>query len=285
MEDQRAEAVIWQKWPLVDADTKTTSPHYVGAVILHRPAEANAFHGGMMDQLRAIFANAAGDDACRLLVLLGAGRHFSAGADLDWMRSAVGMSLEQNRKESQKLLDMCEALYQLPMPTLALVHGAAYGGAVGLVACCDIALAEEGSRFCLSEVKMGLIPAVIAPYLAKKMLPVHLHSHALTARIFDATAAERCGLIQKVLPREGWDNQVRDEIDALLATAPLAQRSFKRLSRKLQNHNFAQGDYTVEAISVLRVAPEAQLALGAFLDKKESPWRQRLAPDQTLSLR
>ena len=283
MADQTAEAVVLQKWPLFETGTERKADNYVATITLNRPAEANAFNGAMMDSLKEHFDQVALDAKCRLLVLQGAGKHFSAGADLEWMRDATRMTEEQNRKDAQKLLDMYEALYHLPMPTVALVHGAAYGGAVGLVACCDVALAKAGSRFCLSEVKMGLIPAIISPYLARKMPLGYLTDYALNGQIFDAAAAERCGLIQKVIPSEGWESLLRAEVNALLATAPGAQRAFKSLQRQLQATGFAQGDTTVHAIAKARVSKEAQAALGAFLDKKDSPWGEHLSPDFAIS--
>ena len=281
MVEQDAKVVIWQKWPLMLTDSDTIAENYVGAVILNRPDKANAFDDTVMDALRECFAQAAGDPCCRLLVLMGAGNHFSAGADLAWMRRSADMTAEENREQAKKLQMMCETLYRLPMPTVAFVHGAVYGGGLGLVASCDIAFAHEESRFCLSEVKMGLIPAVILPYLARKMKIGLMNHHILSGKAFDATAAERSGLIQKILSRGLWQGQFKSEIDALLGTAPTAQRAFKALRNKMMDQpQFTQADDTVQAIASLRVAPEAQLALTAFLEKKDSPWRERLTPSQ-----
>lgn len=268
---------------LTDGDGQSTDER-IATLVINRPDAANSFSGELLDQLTHLLGTIGKDPTVRLLLLQGEGKHFSAGADLHWMKEAAALDYQDNLREADKLMQMFEALSGLSIPTLALVKGAAFGGAVGLVAACDYAIGMEGAKFCLSEAKIGLIPAVILPYLARKMPAGFLHRQALSAQIFTAHEAETHGLLQKVVSPANVETFVRQEVEALLLASPEAQKAYKSLHRSLAVHGFEQSQVTTEAIAQIRASGMGQQGLKAFFQKVPPPWVRRLGKDATLVL-
>ena len=242
----------------------------IATLLLNRPSQANAFSAQMMDEITMHLLSLKERAGLRALVITGAGKHFSAGADLEWMRSSAKLSFDENIKDATRLRSMFEALVGLSIPKIAAIKGAVYGGAVGLVACCDFAVALESAKFCLSETKLGLLPAVIAPYLARKMRPGQLRRAALTARVFDAHEAKDIGLVEVVA--SDLDAAVLTEMNALLACGPAAQKSVNELFETLRDRSNVQCDETVQAIAKARTGSEGQAGLAAFFEKSVPMW-------------
>jgi methylglutaconyl-CoA hydratase len=258
-------------------------PDELAIVSLNRPQAANAFNEDILLQLAQAFHTVKEREACRLLILTGKGKHFSAGADLNWMKEAKNLSYQDNVKGAEILSQMFSALYNLSIPTIAVIRGSVYGGACGLVACCDIALASEESRFALSEVKLGILPAVIFPYLQKKMHRGSLGHFALSGQVFSAQQARDCGLIQKIVPATQLNASLKDEINALLVAGPRAQQAMKKLIFTLEQPGKQNiQDLCCETIAKIRTEDEAQLGFTAFLNKSKAPWVCELAHDWIL---
>ena len=236
-----------------------------GAVLritLARPERRNAFDAELIAELTAAFADV-GD--ARAVVLAGDGQSFCAGADIEWQRSAIDLSLDENAEDALRLYRMCEAIDRCPAPVVARVHGHALGGGSGLVACADIALAAPDSVFGFSEVKLGIIPAVISPFVLPK-IGAHARRYFLTGERFDAETALRIGLISEIAtPLEDAVNQVVAE---LLSAGPEAVREAKRLVRECPG-----GTETAQIAARLRAGPEGQEGLRAFLDRRDPGWR------------
>lgn len=246
---------------------------------INRPEQANSFSPEVIDGLIANFNDANANEKCRVIIITGAGKHFSAGADLNWMRSSSQLSHEENLVDAGRLTHLFETIYKSDKPTIAVVNGAAYGGAVGITACCDIAVATETAKFCLSEAKLGILPAVILPYLQRKMHPGQLKRLALTARVFNANEAQKFGLCEIATSTDQLDNVLREEIDLLLSTGPNAQSAIKSLFHLVHKNSLMQGPYTAEAIAQARVGHEAQSGFQAFFEKKATPWYTKLNED------
>ncbi|KAF1717646.1 enoyl-CoA hydratase [Pseudoxanthomonas yeongjuensis] len=248
-----------------------------GAVLrlrLNRPALHNAFDAGLIAELTAALAAAGADPAIRVVVLEGAGASFSAGADLNWMRGMAAASEAENREDSLALAHLMRALDELPKPTVARVHGAAFGGGVGLVACCDIAIGVPGARFGLTESKLGLLPAVISPYVIAAIGPRQARRWFATAEIFDAQTALQIGLLHQVVPEEQLDSAVQRQIDLLLKAGPIAAASAKTLVTRVageSDRDILDSD-NADLIARLRVSQEGQEGLSAFLDKRAPSW-------------
>ncbi len=266
-----------QKIPLVHADGAIADDH-VTTLVINRPEAANAFNGDILEDLTAALEAVHQDKACRALLLQGAGKHFSAGADLTWMQASARLGVEENRAEARKLIRMFEALDSLHIPTISVVRGAAYGGAVGLVACTDFAIATPAARFCLSEIRVGLLPAVILPYLSRKIPQGSLRRLTLGARVFNHQEARECHLVQAIAESDQLEQTVREEINQLLQGSPEAQASYKALQLSLQENAYRQGEETVEAIAAARASRSGQAGLAAFFDKKPAPWVLQISP-------
>lgn len=244
----------------------------IALLALAREASANAFNAEMMQQITECLWNIESSQNIRALVVYGKGKHFSAGADLGWMKNSAKLTYDENIKDSHHLTDMFEKLFNLPIPTIAAVSGAAFGGAVGLAACCDVVLAEESAKFCLSEVRLGLLPAVIMPYLAKRIHPGQLKRLSLGARLFKGSEALTYGLADRTFKSEELNSVLIEELNALLVGGPKSQKLLKKLHRDLHNRSYAQGDYTAVAIATARSGEEGQAGLNAFFAKESSPW-------------
>ena len=241
---------------------------------LDRAELHNAFDAGLIATLTAALAEAGADPDVRVVVLEGAGASFSAGADLNWMRGMAAASEAENRADSLALARLMRTLDELPKPTIARVHGAAFGGGVGLVACCDIAIGVPEAKFGLTESKLGLLPAVISPYVIAAIGTRNARRYFATAEIFDAAEALRIGLLHQVVPIDQLDAAMQKQVALLLKAGPIASASAKRLVRDVAAHaDGAKHDADNAAlIARLRVSPEGQEGLAAFLDKRPPAW-------------
>ena len=234
----------------------------------------NAFDAALIAGLTSGLQQVAADDGIRVLVLEAEGASFSAGADLNWMRGMAAASEADNRQDSLALARLMRTLDELPKPTIARVHGAAFGGGVGLVACCDIAIGVPQAKFGLTESKLGLLPAVISPYVIAAIGARHARRYFATAEIFDAAQARHIGLLHDVVEADALDAAVQRQIDLLLKAGPLASASAKQLVRAVCAHHDGSRHDTDNAalIARLRVSPEGQEGLSAFLDKRKPAW-------------
>ncbi len=247
----------------------------VARLRLNRPDLHNAFDATVIAALTGALEAVARDPGVRVVVLEGEGASFSAGADLHWMRGMAAASEEENRRDSLALARLMRALDELPKPTIARVHGAAFGGGVGLVACCDVAIASSNAKFGLTESKLGLLPAVISPYVIAAIGPREARRWFATAELFDAATAARIGLLHDVVADDAaLDAAVQRQIDLLLKAGPIAAAGAKSLVRRVAAET---GRDQLDAdnaalIAALRVSPEGQEGLGAFLEKRPPDW-------------
>jgi len=214
------------------------------------------------------------DDRVRVLVLRAAGKSFSAGADLNWMRRMADYDFAQNQDDAMQLAELMRRLNCFPKPTIALVQGAAYGGGVGLIACCDIAIASPLASFCLSEVKLGLIPAVISPYVIEAIGARAARRFMLTAERFDAEHACRLGLVHEVVEAQELDAKLDSIVEFLLTAGPAAQAAAKDLIRAVSNKPIDSELIQDCALRIARIraSSEAREGLGAFLEKRKPNW-------------
>lgn len=248
----------------------------VARVALDRPQVHNAFDDALVAELTEALGKLDRDPAVRCIVLTGNGSTFSAGADLNWMRGMARASEAENRNDSERLAALMRTLNTLAKPTLARVNGSAYGGGVGLVACCDIAIATDTAKFGLTEVKLGLVPAVISPYVVAAIGARQARRLFVTGEIFDAAYAQRIGLVHEAVAASALDETVDRVLHWLAKGGPLAQREAKHLALELGGaleRNSGQTDMKNAAlIARLRVSPEGQEGLTAFLDKRPPNW-------------
>lgn len=253
-----------------------STPEGIVFITINRPEKKNAFDAATIAALHEAFETLHGADHIRAVFLRGAGGTFSAGADLSWMRDAVEWSESDNRDDAMGLARMLKALHDIPALTVALVEGAAMGGGAGLVAACDMAVAVEGSRFAFSEVKLGLIPATIAPYVIEAVGPRKARQLFLTANIFDADYAAHVGLIDMVLPEGSVDEFISMLTDSLTANAPGAMGEAKRLVHDLAGRHLDHGlmEDTARRIARARISAEGQEGVRAFLDKRPPRWAE-----------
>ncbi|MDN7126687.1 enoyl-CoA hydratase/isomerase family protein [Pseudidiomarina sp. 1ASP75-14] len=246
----------------------------VATLTLNRPEVHNAFDDVMIGELLDAFDTIEQHQDCRMVVLASTGRNFSAGADLGWMRSMADKNYDENIADAKQLAQLMERLDQLSKPTLALVQGAAFGGAVGLAACCDIVLAEERSSFCLSEVKIGLIPAVISPYVMRAIGTRQARRYMLTAERFAAPEALQMGLVHEIV--SDFDSALERYRDTLLSNSPAAVTAAKQLIADLDQQpiDAPHQRLTIERIAEIRVSSEGQEGLSAFLEKRSPNWKK-----------
>ncbi len=252
--------------------TVTISDH-VARVCLNRPEKHNAFNEVTIADLTKAFHQLAADDSVRVVVLESTGRSFSAGGDLAWMKKMVNYSEAENHEDSRRLAQMLKLLNELPKPTIGRVQGAAYGGGVGLVACCDIVVAAEDANFCLSEVRLGLSPATISPYVIHAMGVNHARRYFLTAEKFTAKDAEKIGLVHEVCKMKELDQQVDRFIGYLMAGGPEALAVCKNLiyiTEPMVNDEIF--DRTAQQIARQRTEAEGQEGLSSFFEKRKAKW-------------
>lgn len=246
----------------------------VGTLTMNRPDQHNAFDDVIIAELTAAFREFGQNDAVRVIVLAAAGRSFSAGADLNWMKRMAAYSHEENMADARGLADMLGAIALAPKPVIARVQGAAFGGGVGLVAACDIALGTERASFSLSEVKLGIIPAVISPYLLERIGPGPSRRFSLTAERFGAAEALRVGLLSEVHPdEEALDAAIADLTALILKNGPAALAACKELWRAVAAAAPEdRRDETARRIAAIRASDEGQEGLAAFLEKRTPNW-------------
>ena len=245
-------------------------------ITINRPDKRNAFDAPTIAALYEAFETLHGADNVRLVFVRGAGGTFSAGADLQWMADAAGWSESDNRSDAMGLAKMLKALHDVPALTCAIVEGAAMGGGAGIVAACDMAVAVEGSRFAFSEVKLGLIPATIAPYVVEAVGARRARQLFLSANIFDADYAAHAGLIDMVLPEGSVDEFISMLTDSISANAPGAMGEAKRLVNDVAGQKIDSGlmEETAKRIARARVSVEGQEGVRAFLDKRKPNWAE-----------
>ena len=245
-------------------------------ITINRPDKRNAFDAPTIAALYEAFETLHGADNVRLVFVRGAGGTFSAGADLQWMADAAGWSESDNRSDAMGLAKMLKALHDVPALTCAIVEGAAMGGGAGIVAACDMAVAVEGSRFAFSEVKLGLIPATIAPYVIEAVGARRARQLFLSANIFDADYAAHAGLIDMVLPEGSVDEFISMLTDSISANAPGAMGEAKRLVNDVAGQKIDSGlmEETAKRIARARVSVEGQEGVRAFLDKRKPNWAE-----------
>jgi methylglutaconyl-CoA hydratase len=246
----------------------------VGHIWINRPDVHNAFNEVLIAELQEAFGAAEQDEGIRIVVLGGRGKSFCAGADLEWMAKAAGYSASENLRDARALAAMLQALDRLSKPTIARVHGAALGGGTGLVAACDIAVASESAVFGTTEVRYGLIPATIGPYVLGAIGQRAARRYFLSAERFPAAEAHAIGLVHEVCPADLIDQRLTLLTQALLAGGPQAQASAKALVRTLGGMRADDGlpEHTARAIAQLRATPEAKEGIAAFLEKRKPQW-------------
>lgn len=246
----------------------------VATVTLNRPRVHNAYDGALIDALITALEGLAADPRVRVLVLRGNGKHFQAGADLFWLKQVAGLPLEDNVDFSRRTVEAMRGLNAFPAPTIALVHGACYGGGVGLAACCDVRIATETATFALSEVRWGVIPAPIVPQLCAAMGVTGLRRYGITGERFDTREARRIGLLHEVCAEGELDEAAAPIVDALLRSAPQAVQETKRLV--LARAGLELSEQEVEALAVQaavrRASPEAAEGLASFEARRDPFW-------------
>jgi methylglutaconyl-CoA hydratase len=251
----------------------------VATLTLNRPEVHNAFDAALVQRLTELLMEIKSRDDVRAVVLTGAGRSFSAGADVNWMRSMAGCSEEENVEDALHLADLMSLLNSLPLPTVARVNGHAYGGGVGLVACCDIAIASSEARFALSEVRLGLVPAVISPYVVAAIGERNARRLFLSAEAMNAKLARRVGLVHEIAKPSKLDAALDDQLGMLLKGGPNALRESKELIFTVEGGGISADDAlkhrTAQIIAQLRVSDEGQEGLAAFLEKRARSGRAR----------
>jgi methylglutaconyl-CoA hydratase len=245
----------------------------VATVFLDRPEVHNAFNEVMIAELTEIFKRISEDELVRVVVLTGNGKSFSAGADLNWMKKMINYTYEQNLEDSLKLAELFYLMYSLPKPIIAKVNGAAIGGGTGLVAVCDIAIALENAKFSLSEVKLGLVPACISPYVIRKVGEGRCREFFLTGERLTAKRALETGLVNHVVSSEELDQAVQDKVNQLISSGPKALAMCKELLKNVPGMSFEKAKtYTADMIASMRIGDEGQEGMNAFLEKRKPKW-------------
>jgi methylglutaconyl-CoA hydratase len=254
---------------------KTRTLQGVHTITLARPDVRNAFNETLIQEIRQAFDEAGAEPSVRCIVLAAQGKAFCAGADLNWMRRMADYSREQNLQDAGELARMLATIHQCPKPTIARVQGDVYAGGMGLVAACDMAISLQTAGFCLSEVKLGLIPATISPYVIRAMGARASHRYFLTAERFDATEAQRLGLVHEVVASETeLDERVADLCRALVQASPNAVRQCKQLLHDVvgQPIDAALIERTVSGIADIRASDEGKEGVQSFLQKRPPSW-------------
>ncbi|MFT4731994.1 MAG: methylglutaconyl-CoA hydratase [Gammaproteobacteria bacterium] len=248
----------------------------VATVTLNRPHIHNAFDDTVIDELIEAFESIHQDNDVRVMVLAANGKSFCAGADLNWMKQMASYSYAQNKQDASQLAKLFNSLYNLNKPTIAKVQGAVYGGGVGLVACCDIAIGSKLSKFCLSEVKLGLVPATISPYVIEAIGPRLAKRYFMTAEVMSSRRARRIGLLSESVSEEELDSSVENIILPLLNNGPTSVATAKNLVNKISRRSIDDQliDETSDLIASVRVSQEGQEGLTAFLEKRTPNWKK-----------
>lgn len=254
-------------------DIRRPSPH-VAEVWLNRPDVRNAFNESVITELHAAFIAFAVDADLRAVVLGGHGKAFCAGADLSWMRAMAGFDWAQNRADAQALADMLWAVWRCPVPVVGRVQGDCYAGGVGLAAVCDVLVAAEGVHFCLSEARLGLLPATISPYVIRAMGEQAARRYFVTAERFSATQAAAMGFVHEVVAADALDAKVAEIVASLVANGPMATCACKRLVQDVAGVplDAALRDETARRIADIRASDEGREGVQSFLNKRKPNW-------------
>ncbi len=247
----------------------------ITTVFLNRPEVHNAMNKEMIAELTAFFQSIKNEDqATRLIVLRGKGKSFCAGADLNYMKEIASFGFDENYQDGIKLFNLFEAIYSCVVPTLALVHGSAFGGANGLLAACDVVIATENTRFAFSEVKLGIAPATIAPFVIKRIGEFGAKELMLTGKRFNGHEAARWNLVNYVVKDDKLDEKAGEIIHEFLSAAPQAVKAAKNLIDKVISTSQLEEtrDFTARLIANLRASEEGQEGMAAFLEKRKAKW-------------
>ena len=255
-------------------DIRRPTP-FVAEVWLNRPEVRNAFNDGVIAELTAAFEGFAQDTELRAVVLAGHGKAFCAGADLSWMRAMASYSWDENQADAARLAQMLWAIYSCPVPVVGRIHGDCYAGGVGLAAVCDVLVAAEGLHFCLSEARLGLLPATIGPYVVKALGEQASRRYFVTAERFSAAQAHTLGFVHEVVAGDQLDSKVAEIVALLVANGPAATKACKKLVQDLAGRPIdapLRAD-TARRIADIRASAEGREGVQAFLDKREPSWR------------
>lgn len=253
--------------------TVTTDERHVTTIKLNRPEIHNAFNDEMIFELTTFFQNLSDQGSTRLIVLEGEGKSFCAGADLNWMKKMKDYSQEENYKDSQELRGLFEAMNNCHVPMIGKVHGAALGGGAGLVSVCDFVIAVDNTKIGFTEAKLGLLPAVISPFVVSKIGHSNARAYFLSGEIFDAHKAYDLGLVHRVCSAEELDLAVENQVNIFLKAAPHAAKEAKALCHQIKRLPLETvGDYTCQTISRIRIGDEAQEGMNALLSKRKPNW-------------
>ncbi len=245
----------------------------VATMTLCRTRYHNAFDSEMIAAMQQAVDECTAKSDLRVFVLQSEGENFSAGADLRWMKQAALYSYEENKRDAEKLSQLMQSLDQLSVPTIVKVQGPAYGGALGLICACDIAIASDTAKFCLSEVKLGLVPAVISPYVVAAMGKRQAQRFFITAEAFDSNTAHQIGIIHEVCPLYALNELCELLVNKVLDNGPVAVATAKRIIKTLHNREIAEViPDMVDIIAKLRTSSEGQEGLAAFLEKRKPSW-------------
>jgi methylglutaconyl-CoA hydratase len=246
----------------------------IGHVALNRPELRNAFNEHSIAELALAFDELGRHDMVRAIILCANGPAFCAGADLNWMKKMAGYSDSENRADAMRLADMLRTIYTCPKPVVAKVQGDCYAGGMGLVAACDIAVSVDTANFCLSEVKLGLIPATISPYVIKAMGEQAARRYFLTAERFDAREAHRIGFVHEIVPAGDLDTKVAGIVQALANNSPNAVCAAKKLVREIAGQPVTEAllEDTAERIAAIRASLEGREGVASFLEKRRPSW-------------
>ena len=247
---------------------------HVAEVWLHRPEVRNAFNDGVIAELTAAFAGFAAEPDLRVVVLAGHGKAFCAGADLNWMRAMADYSWDQNKADAQALADMLWTVYRCPVPVVGRIQGDCYAGGVGLAAVCDVVVASDNVGFCLSEAKLGLLPATIGPYVIRALGEQAARRWFTTAERFSAAEAHRLGFVHELCAPEQLDERVAATVAALVANGPAAVRACKRLVQDLAGQPITDAlrEDTARRIADIRSSPEGKEGVSSFLQRRPPAW-------------
>jgi methylglutaconyl-CoA hydratase len=247
----------------------------VTTVTLNRPDVHNAMNETLMNELTRCFHQLSTDDSIRVIILTGNGKSFCAGADLTWMKKMVNYSQEENKKDSRLLLDMYESIHSCPKPVLGRINGAAFGGGIGLLAVCDITITIPEVTFAFSEVKLGIIPAVISTFVGPRMTPATMRRLFITGERFDSATAQKIGLIDIIVTPDKLDETINSSIEQVRSSGPHAIQEVKHLMDNLVKMDVKDyKEFTVEKISELRVSQEGQEGIKGFLEKRKPSWKR-----------
>jgi len=255
-------------------DIRRPTPR-VAEVWLNRPEVRNAFNDGVIQELTEAFSTLSNDGEVRAIVLGGHGRAFCAGADLSWMRAMADYTWPQNHDDASRLAEMLWTIWSCPVPVVGRMHGDCYAGGVGLAAVCDVLIAAEGMHFCLSEAKLGLLPATIGPYVTRALGEQASRRYFVTAERFGAARAQALGFVHELVPAEGLDAKVAEIVAGIVANGPAAVRACKRLVKDVAGREIDASlrDETARRIADIRASAEGREGVQAFLSKRDPSWK------------